>query len=303
MRTRLPVVPLIGIAIVVAQGCSSTSNDLGTGSPAPGGPNEGFGGGGVDASSGGVGFFGDGASGPIDVDAASLVARPTFPPTVTAAVPPPPISGGTLLVTHDGTHAIVSDPDRDLVYGVDLSAFHVTFTVTLQPGDEPGRVTEDSNGYAYVALRRGGALVTLDEATGAVVSRQNVCPAPRGVGWDASTNLVWVACATGELVSLTGGGGAVVQTVQVERDLRDIVVQGGAVTVTQMRTAQVLRVDGTGTVQRRDSLQAMAGSASHVVWRAIAGASGSLVVAYQNESTSNVSTQVQGGYGGGGFGG
>jgi len=70
MRTRLPVVPLIGIAIVVAQGCSSTSNDLGTGSPAPGGPNEGFGGGGVDASSGGVGFFGDGASGPIDVDAA-----------------------------------------------------------------------------------------------------------------------------------------------------------------------------------------------------------------------------------------
>ena len=41
---------------------------------------------------------------------------PTFNTIVTASVPPPPISGGTLLVTSDGTHAVAADPDRDSLY-------------------------------------------------------------------------------------------------------------------------------------------------------------------------------------------
>jgi hypothetical protein len=278
MQLRLLLVPALGVTVialaVTAEGCGG-SNDNSFGFDPDGGPDGGP-------------FF----------DAGSLVQRPTFPPTTMAAVRPPPISGGTLLVTRDGTHAIASDPDRDLVYGVDLSARKVTFTVKLQAGDEPGRVVEDGSGHAYVALRRGGALVTLAESNGAIVSRRSVCPAPRGVGWDSTTNLVWVTCATGELVSLTGGGGAVTHTYKVERDLRDIVVSGGAMTVTELRSAQVLRLDDTGSVQRRDSLEALPGSVSHVAWRAIPGPSDSLVVAYQNETTSNVSTQVQGGYGG-----
>src|SRR5215510_5771579 len=32
---------------------------------------------------------------------------------VLAATPPPPISGGTLLVMRDGVHAVAADPDRD----------------------------------------------------------------------------------------------------------------------------------------------------------------------------------------------
>ena len=117
------------------------------------------------------------------VDGGSLAPRPSFPPTVTAAVRPPAISGGTLLVTSDGLRAIAADPDRDVVYGVDLSRGQVSFTVALQAGDEPGRVAEDGSGHVHVALRRGGALVTLDGTTGAVIARRNVCPAPRGVAW------------------------------------------------------------------------------------------------------------------------
>lgn len=48
--------------------------------------------------------------------------RPSFPPTVTASTPPPPISGGTLLVTQDGKTAVAADPDRDAIYGIDLAS-------------------------------------------------------------------------------------------------------------------------------------------------------------------------------------
>src|SRR5437870_7650387 len=43
------------------------------------------------------------------------VEQSRFGPTVRQAVPPPPISGGTLLVTRDGKTAVVADPDRDQV--------------------------------------------------------------------------------------------------------------------------------------------------------------------------------------------
>ena len=64
--------------------------------------------------------------------------QPTFGPTTTATDAPPPISGGTLLVTRDGTRAIASDPDRDLVYIVDLTKNQVHAQVALAHGDEPG---------------------------------------------------------------------------------------------------------------------------------------------------------------------
>ena len=103
---------------------------------------------------------------------------PTFGTTVRATRPPPAISGGTLLGMKDGTTAIAADPDRDEVSIVDLVKERITYTVTLQPGDEPGRVAEDGAGRAHVALRGGGALVTIDPATGTVLQRRAVCPGP-----------------------------------------------------------------------------------------------------------------------------
>ena len=230
--------------------------------------------------------------------------QPAFGPTVTASTPPPPISGGTLLVTRDGKMAIAADPDRDAVYGIDLGRGALAYTIALQPGDEPGRIAEDGAGRAHVALRRGGALLSIDLASGAVLSRRSACPAPRGVAWDASGDVIWVACATGELVALPSGGGAATSTLVLERDLRDVVVASdGSLAVSKFRSAEVLRVAADGSVARRDALPpATSDFVSHVAWRMVAGPSGTLVSVHQAESTLSVSTKVQGGYGPGSCG-
>jgi hypothetical protein len=197
--------------------------------------------------------------------------------------------------------AIVSDPDRDAIYVVDLGAQNVAHTIALNAGDEPGRLVEDGAGRVHVALRGGGALVTIDPASGSIISRRTACPAPRGVAYDASTALVWVACATGELVALPSAGGAIAQQFVVERDLRDVVVNNGSLSVTKFRTAEVLRLASDGTVSRRDQLPSPESTFSpHVAWRVIGTPTGAVVAVHQAETTQSLSTTVQGGYGGGG---
>src|SRR6476646_9590542 len=96
--------------------------------------------------------------------------------------PPPwgvPITGGTMLVTRDGTMAIVADPDRDQLVTVDLGTKQVISQFALQPNDEPGRIAEDGNGVVPVALRRGGAVLAIDPHNSTVLSRVNVCAEPR----------------------------------------------------------------------------------------------------------------------------
>ncbi len=169
-------------------------------------------------------------------------------PVVTAPTIPPPISGGTLLVTHDGLTAVAADPDRDRVLIVDLASGTVTHTVTLTPGDEPGRVVEDGAGRVHVALRRGGALVTIDIASGAVLSRRAVCGAPRGVAYDPVLDQVHVACSGGELVTFAASGGDAVRRLNLGVDLRDVVVQAGRLVVSRFKTAELLLVDASGNV-------------------------------------------------------
>jgi hypothetical protein len=225
--------------------------------------------------------------------------QPLFGATVAAKVAPPPISGGTLLVTRNGSLAVAADPDRDAIYVVDLAKMALAFTIVLHPGDEPGRLAEDGAGRVHIALRGGGALVAIDPATGALVGRRAVCPAPRGVAWDRSSDVVWVACATGELVGLPSAGGAATRQLVLERDLRDVVVSNGSLAVSKFRSAQMLRVASDGTITRRDDIAAPAPSfVPHVAWRTVAGPSGSLVIAHQAETTASLSTQIQGGYGG-----
>jgi hypothetical protein len=224
---------------------------------------------------------------------------PTFGTPVTCKVPPPPISGGTLLITHDGSKAVAADPDRDAVYVVDLASKTLASTIALQPGDEPGRLAEDGAGRIHVALRGSGTLATIDLAMGAVTARRSACPAPRGVAWQASSDVVWVACATGELASLPAAGGAA--TVQhVQRDLRDVLISGDSIAVTQFRSSQVLRLASDDvTVARTDTMPSPMGDTftSHVLWRAVQGPSGTLVAVHQAETTQSVSTTSSGGYG------
>jgi len=228
---------------------------------------------------------------------------PSLPPTVTLSVKPPPISGGTLAVGLDGTFAVAADPDRDAIYGVDLETRSLVYTVPLHAGDEPGRVVEDAGfQLVHVALRGSGDLLTIDEHTGAIVARRNVCPAPRGVAWEWATDLVWVACATGELVAFPSRGGAAVHRWVIERDLRDVVFDDQGLGVTSFRSAEILRIGSDGTVTRRYSPQAFGGTSTHVMWRAVTTTSGLTLAVHQAESLSLIQTQVQGGYGGGGCG-
>jgi hypothetical protein len=182
----------------------------------------------------------------------SLGIPPQLPTAIThAATPVPPISGGTLLALSDGATAFAADPERDQASFVDIAGAKVIAQVTLQPGDEPGRAVEDAKGFVHVALRRGGAVATLDPTTHTVSSRQAVCSAPRGIAYDAATDLVHVACAGGELVSLPAAGGAATRTLTLDRDLRDVVVVGASLYVSTFRRAEVLIVGADGTVTGR----------------------------------------------------
>jgi len=218
---------------------------------------------------------------------------PTIPTTVTRAQRPvPPLSGGTLLALANGIVAVVSDPERDQVYVVDLGTQAVRATITLQAGDEPGRLVEDDAGLVHVALRGGGAEVTIDPTAGTLGARRPVCSAPRGIAFDAATGLVHVACAGGELVSLPKAGGAATRTLSLRRDLRDVVVgASGTLLVSTFRAATVLVVAKDGTVSNQ--LQPLRATQAFtmpsrnispsVAWRMVpyTGSSGGVVMLHQ----------------------
>jgi hypothetical protein len=240
------------------------------------------------------------------------VGSPTTPqvgPTHTATTPPPAISGGTLRIMADGTTAIAADPDRDQLYVVDLAKRSVSFTIELLPGDEPGRVVLDGAGRAHVALRHGGALVTIDPAAGTILARRDVCAAPRGLAYEAATDLVHVACADGQLVSLPSAGGAATRTVQLDSDLRDVIVEGGRLHVTRFRSAEVLTLDANGAITSRQAPPAFRSASTRggelftpsVAWRAMEMPTGGVVMVHQRGLMDDVQP-VAGGYGSSMFG-
>jgi len=236
-------------------------------------------------------------------DAGPSGPPPIFGPTVTAPTPPPALSGGTLLVLKDGHTAFAADPDRDQAYVVDLSAGSVKATIALTAGDEPGRAVEDAAGKVHLVLRRGGAVALIDPATAAVVERKSVCPAPRGIAYEAATDRVHVACAGGELVSLPAAGGDAVRTLTLERDLRDVVVVGTQLWVSTFRSAQIIVLDANGSSTQRvvmpHDFDFVEGEmAPAVAWRMMSLGEGHVGVVHQRGVVGPVQT-THGGYGGG----
>ncbi|HEY2743055.1 MAG TPA: c-type cytochrome, partial [Polyangia bacterium] len=227
--------------------------------------------------------------------------------TVTAPTPPPPLSGGTLLMLSGGTVAFAADADRDQVYLVDTTSGTLTSTIALVAGDEPGRAVQDAAGKVHLVLRRAGVVATIDVASATVTARDAVCPAPRGIAYDAANDRVHVACAGGELVSLPAAGGAAVRTLTLSRDLRDVVVVGTQLWVSTLRAAQIIVVDNTtGTVATQLTLPGTLGFegpfSAAVAWRMMPLPNGKVGVTHQEGLTGPVMT-TQGGYGGGGPGG
>jgi mono/diheme cytochrome c family protein len=176
-------------------------------------------------------------------------------PVVIAAVRPPPLSGGTLLVSRDGARALASDPERDriVILNPDLQeAVHVVATVALPERSEPGRAVEDANGRAHVVLRGGGAIATLDLATGALAGTRQVCGMPRGIAYQAHADRLQVVCAGGELVTLPADPAlAATGTMLLDRDLRDVVPWGEGLLVSRFRSAELLFVGSDGSLLSR----------------------------------------------------
>jgi mono/diheme cytochrome c family protein len=177
---------------------------------------------------------------------------PEFGNPVTSPRPVKPIIGGTLLVLDDARTAIASDPDRGRVYVADYRAQKKLAEFELQPTDEPGRLVADGDGQVHVALRGGGAVLTLAPNPWRIAGRRDVCTAPRGLAYDADQRQIHVACAEGELVSLPiAADGAAVRRLVLDRDLRDVVVDGDSLLVSKFRSAEVLTIDRAGAVVGR----------------------------------------------------
>jgi hypothetical protein len=228
-------------------------------------------------------------------------------PLIIADPPPPPISGGTLTVADDGSVAVAADPDRDAVYLVRVADGSVD-TVALAPGSEPGRSVLDASGYAHVVLRGGGALARIDLSAGQLERTTKVCAWPRGVAYDAASDALWVACASGELVSLDAATHAERSRVFVAIDLRDVVIDAaGGRFVSRYRSAELLRIAADGSVASRqppastqpDTLssapQADFATSPTLAWRTIRGPSGDTWMLHQRSRDDAVA-------GGGGWG-
>ncbi|WP_234023159.1 c-type cytochrome [Sorangium cellulosum] len=211
---------------------------------------------------------------------------------VPPAAGPPAISGGTLAVSRDGLTAVAADPDRDRVWIVALQERKLRAEIALEKGDEPGRVVEDAAGRFHVALRRGGAVVSIDASGGPLADRRAVCPAPRGIAYDEGADALHVACLGGELVTLPAGGGAATRRLQLERDLRDVVVRGERLLVSTFRSAELLSVNADGTIAERAQLPGieMDGQQfkSNVAWRMIATPTSEVLVVHQRAKLSPV---------------
>lgn len=180
------------------------------------------------------------------------VEPPSFwQPPAPGAKTPPPISGGTMLTTADGSIIVAADPDRDQLYFVDAHAMQHLHTRMLDVGDEPGRLVEDGAGRIHVVLRSAGAIVTLGREADSVITRRNVCAVPRGIAYDRARDQLHVACAEGKLVSIGAAPSelTVSRTRELEGDLRDVVVRGDQLFVTRFRSAELLVLDQAGVLQ------------------------------------------------------
>ncbi|MBK8257106.1 MAG: cytochrome-c peroxidase [Polyangiaceae bacterium] len=236
---------------------------------------------------------------------------------VVADVPPPTISGGTLLVTADQVRAVAADSDRDLIWVVNLQTGAFERSIALEQFDEPGRLVEDASGLVHVVLRRAGAIATVNAVTGEVVRRTNVCGAPRGIAFDSVKSQIHVACANGQLVTFDSSTFNVVRTVQLDNDLRDVLVVGEFLVVSRFRSPEVLSVNAEGVVVSRAKPEVATTSdfsgdgsggapAVHfsptVAWRTILTPAGQIAMVHQRGKDEEIDTEIPGGYGSEGCG-
>src|SRR5262249_54775269 len=152
----------------------------------------------------------------------------------------------------------------------------------------------------------------IDPHSATLLDRRQVCPAPRGLAYEAARDAVHVACAGGELVTLPAAGGGAVRSLRLDRDLRDVVVSGGTLLVSRFRTpglrwvgpaggvagrASPLPASTTGSLTSDGSGTPSVMATPTVAWRTVALPGGGVAMAHQMAATSTIDTVDPGGYG------
>jgi hypothetical protein len=153
-------------------------------------------------------------------------------------VPPSvPLMGGTLEAVPALDAVVASLPERDQVVLLDMDGGdRIT---ELPEGSVPFRLLVEEE-RVWVTLRGTGELALLEPASATVSWRVPVCAEPRGL--DRIEDSVLVACASGELVQVDDAG-EVVRSELLMPDLRDVLLEDGALFVSRFRSAEVLVLD------------------------------------------------------------
>ena len=202
------------------------------------------------------------------------------------------------------TRLVVSDPDRNVVYVVDMLEQQLVATIPMQDGDEPGRAVIDDMGRAHVALRRGNNVVTINTVDGAILNRRPVCAAPRGIDFDELTGLLYVSCNSGELVTMHPVEGGIMDTIEIETGLRDVVVTSEHIYVSKFRTADLFVLNREGQLldtmrppgldaigfDPNDGSEAISHFEPAVAWRMVPNPDGGVVMIHQRGKDDNVTT-------------
>lgn len=252
--------------------------------PVVGGGGGGVDGGGAGGGAGGGVFGSDGGGGP--GGGAGFCGTPQEQGVFEDGPPPGAITGGTMVALRGGGFA-VADPDRSLVWLVSAD-FLTIRSVALAAGDEPGRVVEGPDAFLYVSLRRVAQVAEIDFAT-ASLRRLPACALPRGLAWRAADAKLLVACLGGELETIDPASATrtPVVTSAPLGELRDVVVDGARLLVTQWRSGAVLSVAPDGVVSPLTT-EPVPGFEPRVAWRALARPGGGAALVRQQHRTSTL---------------
>lgn len=232
----------------------------------------------------------------ISLTALTACQTPEEPPVkiddrapIVADVPPPAISGGTMTVLSD-SRVLVADADRDRVHILSVSPATYEADILFEAGAQPGRSVEGSNGLVHVVLRGAGDVASIDSHSGEVLERRHLCTDPRGIAFDAVSELLFVACADGTLVAMPEDASlGEVERHFIEADLRDIVVDGDQLLISRLRAAEILEVSMTGLlVTGRRKPEATDSSQPTVAWRMMKLDTGEVAMLHQYSSTQPV---------------
>ena len=202
------------------------------------------------------------------------------------------LSGGTLVVAGGGRFAVMSDPDNDQLWVVDLSLGKLRGKVALPAGSQPERLVEDGDGRVRVALRGSGQVATVSPTQLAVTATDDACPEVRGLSWSKASSALLVACAGGELVTFKGSAKTVTHPAT---DLRDAIETQGKVWVSRFRTAAFVPVDAAGSAGPEVTLPTVPIGTTPstfvpgVAWRTTVTPKGQLITVHQRTVDGDIS--------------